>query len=1155
MIEKKEQEQPKLQEPNNWLNDFVKSSTPDPKTFGYIKLPVPEEEKEPDGNVYLAHLRQENSIGSMLNRKTTFQLSDEEKKDYRFIDYVSSIPRDLIPYADRFYGARSHEDFASVESELRNELKDKSLLDAHPIKALAYAFDPLEPTNWLPGGAIYKEAKLGSSIARSFISGGLYTAGAVATQETILQQNQLTRTMQESIHNTIFAGLLGGVIGGGLSAFGSRALAKEDLAAVKAIESNIKDVITPGESVGAARSAVKDGAELANMSNFKGHQAIHAAMKITPMNRLLLSPFKTAKWFGSYVFEHSLELEKNKLGIASDISIEKSIKTELRKLNKVQINHMNHYYDMHGIDGSVLKGTRKKIKDLTSTDTIDINVDQFNRAVYESALTGIDHKIPQITAAAKMWRTEFDRIKNRAIELNLLAEDVDVPNAVNYIMIMYNKNKIIEEGGKSARNEGTFARHVYDNFVKSNEAVKQYLESPIASIHLKKIEGAKIELDVHTTTLKRDLNPKIMMLSKDMKKLVSDKVKSHPSAHPNFDKRIKKLQKEIDTLREKSFKIKAARKPLEKAIEDLNKLLNDGAPKEAKDWEGNLHAVIKGDDEEHTAQMIWGQVENTIDHILGDSDGQLLNPFMQKMGGKTKPFKGRKLLIDQLEASPWHITDIQKIAEAHHRAMVPAIELQQFAKDQGYADVDSLLVGITADLRKEMDAALEGVTGKKAQKIRDEYERNINDMKAAIQMMQGVYGQGFNVLNSSASEFFENIMKWNYTRMLGGMTLSALPEAARLVMKNSPIDVLVHGIGSMFSTVKKISKNDAQAIGYAIETQQATLFKSYIEHSGLSTNPSPFTKGLDSLTRNFGNLSLMNPWTDMVQGMAAHIAINKILRIVHLSVDGKKVSQKSITNLARLGIGQEHFKEIAKFTKGNVHKGTRFADWANWDIKTRPEANALRVMQAAVAKSIDEITIVPSFGDKPLVLQQKGVYGRIARMMMEFKSYFFAATNRILYSSIQNRNDINTYLGIASMMGLGALSYIASSVARGDDPDLSAKNLLKEGLDRSAVLGIFGEGINIGRKMFRLGDVSRYQSRDAFGSTLGPTGGTLNEMKDLFNDLLNPFTDTQRPMTTKDVDVIMKLMPLQNLFYFRRILRSMMHEGAQSMGVLPVNND
>ena len=1153
MIEKKE---PAV-EPN-WLDGFSKDSSVKTQDLGYLPLPT-NVQGEPEGSVYMAHLRQENTIGSLLNRHSMYQLDENTKKDYDFTNYINQIPRDLVDHADKFFGSTTQEEFKSIESQLRQEINDKSLLAAHPWKSLAYSLDPLEPTNYLPGSLIFKEAKAGAGIARSMMGASLSAIASTGIQEAVLHQNQLTRAMQESVFNVVGAGVLGGVIGGAVGAFGRQAgkstpFNAEEFKRLQNIQEDVNNAITPNENLSAARSATLDDAGIARMPKF-----IAETMKFTPMNRLLNSPFNTAKWFGSTAFEHNYELVKNSDGKTSGISIERSIKMEMRLLSKKQIDHVNYFYDMHGIGADKkFKATRKTIGELGTESSLNMNLDQFNVAVYETALTGADHAIPQINSAATMWRKYFDDTRDQAISLGLLPEDVKVPNAPNYIMVMYNKNKIIEQGGKAARGEGTFPQHLYQQFEASNETTKQYLESPMYIDSNKKLnELKKLDLMFPDEQLENFVK-KIAIAEKKIEALNRDIKRFNKSEKPDI-KSINKFKKQIKDHESDKARIndsieshKNEKIRIAKEIEAAEKAIIDNAPSGAKTWDGKLHNIIKGDDAEDTALMIWTQVEQTIDNILGDSDGKLLNPFMSKLGGESKPFKARKLIIDQLQASPWHITDIQQIASAHNRAMVPAIKLQAFAKQHGYADINAFLEGVGESIRKEFDAEAVGKTGKDAQKLRKQYDAAIRDMQATVGMLQGVYGQGFNVLNSKSAEFFNNVLNWNYTRMLGHMTLASLPELGLVVMRNGVMETLAHGIGEAFSKVKKISKNDLQSLGYAIETELGTQFKSYIEHDGLTTNPSPFTKGLDSLTKNFGNLSLMNQWTDMVQNLAGHMAINKILNVIHKAVDGK-ATQKELTNLARLGIAQEHFAEIAKFTKDNIYKGTRYADWTKWEIKTQPEEFALKSFQAAVSKSIDEIAIMPNFGDKPLTLQQKGAFGNLSKLMFQFKSYLMAATNRVLYSGIQNRYDINLYTGVISMMGLGMLGYLASSFFRGSEPDLSPTNLLQEGLDRSGVLGIYGEGINIGRKLFQIGDVSRYKSRDAFGSVLGPTGGSSSELVGLFNKL-NPLSSAKGEWTTKDADIIMKLMPLQNLFYLQKINRTISHGAAESLGATPVND-
>ena len=202
------------------------------------------------------------------------------------------------------------------------------------------------------------------------------------------------------------------------------------------------------------------------------------------------------------------------------------------------------------------------MQELGTESPLNINLDQFNRAVYEVALTGVEHELPQINKAAQMWRNEFDRLKDQAVALNLLPEDVTVPNAANYIMVMYNKNKIIDEGGKAARGDGTFAQHVFDQFQASNETVKMYLESPQAQALLKSLEDAKKEIQLHTETLKRDVTPRVAQLSKEVKRLKSEKQKAHPSSHADYNKKISKASSDLEKAKIESMRLKDARKPV-----------------------------------------------------------------------------------------------------------------------------------------------------------------------------------------------------------------------------------------------------------------------------------------------------------------------------------------------------------------------------------------------------------------------------------------------------------------------------------------------------------------------------------------------------------------------------------------------------------------
>ena len=1153
MIEKKETSQR--------MRDLAQLMTPNRDDFGYIPLPTTVQ-GEDTGSVYAAHLRQENSIGALLTRKSSLQLSDEERKNYKFSDYIDLIPQDMITRADKYFGVRNQGDVDYITAKLRQEDTDRARLDAHPIKALAYALDPLEPTNWLPGGVIYKEAKAATGIAKSMLSVGAAGIAGAATQETILHQAQRTRTLEESMWNSVAAGIVGGVIGGGVSAFASRAipnpLSKQaasnappiDVDAIRArgnIENDVFNALTGDTHLSAAKNKIMDGSEIARMRPF-----IQNTMKLVPMNRLLTSPLKTAQWAGSVIFEHNYTTVKNTNGITAGSSLERSIKMKLYSMNPLSIQHTDNFYAMHGITGK-FKGTKKALSSITEKG--GMNMEQYNRAVYEVALTGVQHENAEVNKSGMMWRKHFDDLSREARELGILPEDATLPNAPHYVMIMYNKNKIIEQG-KRSRADGSFPKYLYDKFVISNEATREFQASPLYLKSNDKIkELRKLELMYPKSQLE-GFEKKLKTTESKIESLKRDIKRFNKSQKPDT-KSINKFKKEIKSLDEFKERIiksmeshNSAIEKIAKEIEEIEKRILDAAPAAAKDWEGKLYRIIEGDGIESAEDLIWANVEQTVDHVLGDSDGSLVNPFLSSLSTTPRPFKPRKLIIDQLEASEWHITDIEKIADAHMRAMAPQIELQRFAKKNGFESISDFIAGVETSLKNEYDALTKTAKGKEAAKLQAQHKSNLADIKAGFEMLQGVYGQGFNVLNSSGQQFMQNILNWNYTRMLGHMTISSLPDLGTMIMRHGVFRTIADGYAGGLQTAKQTSKRDLRAIGYACNTQIATIVKQYAEHGGLSTSPSPFTKGLNSLTQAFGNLTMMNPWTDMIQNMAGHVSISRILDLVHDHVGGKSLSKKDSEFLARIGIGQEHFGTIARHTKDNVVDGTRTANWTQWDIQTPADANALRSFQEAVGRCIDEVTLVPNMGDKPLLLRQKGALGNITSMLFQFKSFMFAAQNRLFYAGIQNLNDVNFYTGAVAMVGLGMLGYICSSFLRGkdlDEIDMSSTHLIRESIDRSGVLAILGEGMNIGAKVLQIGDVSRYQSRTAFGSTFGPTGDAAYQLLQTASKLI-PISENYQDWTTSDAQTLLRLMPLQNAFYLHRINRLLAKNAALELG-------
>ncbi len=123
-----------IQQPStekNWLEDFEKDTNPSVSETGYVQLPT-QMQDEPQGSVFKARIRQ---IDSLNKKPLRFDLDNEVRKKYDFVNYANKIPRDLISYADRFYGATTEDEFKSIEAQIHQEMEDKRLLAAHPLES------------------------------------------------------------------------------------------------------------------------------------------------------------------------------------------------------------------------------------------------------------------------------------------------------------------------------------------------------------------------------------------------------------------------------------------------------------------------------------------------------------------------------------------------------------------------------------------------------------------------------------------------------------------------------------------------------------------------------------------------------------------------------------------------------------------------------------------------------------------------------------------------------------------------------------------------------------------------------------------------------------------------------------------------------------
>lgn len=382
-------------------------------------------------------------------------------------DPFAAIPNDKLPYIDNYTYANSHEEVTRISNRIDRELQNKEILNSEfgtgtqLIASLMAGFS--DPVNFIPiGGQTFRAWKLGriaEGAARTAAT-GLVSATAA---EGILQATQETRTAQESAANIVAATAFSGIVGAAAAKFSKEHFnatagkVSHEMNTDKAdlqIDPQTQEV----RSVGAKQVVpyedlynkyleenLPTGKQPITMDEFQNKmesltpgiggsaKAIASSLsKINPLLRTFNSQSVEAKNLLQDLATHNMLVGKNEAGIASQQSVENSIKQWRAGLGEAVPSNNNEF-----------KAFKKRMSE-EGRQTPIRSIADWNIEVSKAMRRGDKSDIPEIAKAAKEWRSKvFDPAKNGAIETKLLPEDVKPETAVSYLSRLWNRKAVI----------------------------------------------------------------------------------------------------------------------------------------------------------------------------------------------------------------------------------------------------------------------------------------------------------------------------------------------------------------------------------------------------------------------------------------------------------------------------------------------------------------------------------------------------------------------------------------------------------------------------------------------------------------------------------------------------------------------------------------
>ena len=1067
-----------------------------------------------------AAFRVENSIGSVTS-EGAFGITGGASHDPDF-DPISLVPERYALSSKAYVHANTPAEVDQVTQRLDRENEDRQTVEAGGgLGTLALisagVFDPI---NFIPlGGAAWRTYRMGGPLLQGALATGTAAVLGTSAQEAALQATQLTRTWGESALNVGAAALLGGALGGAVGAVAARHTGTFDDIANQFVRDMERDPLsgpsssTSPTSVSAAAAVLPPGSNAIATPNTATELAVKGLSFQDPLFRLTApSASPVANETVTKLAETPLTLNKNLADVATEPSVERLAKNWQAPLYRSILN-LDEQYSQYVFGRSKRIGDKLKAQAhrVASSGEPKLSFTEFRREVGKAMRVGDEHALPEVKQAAQYFRKEvFEPLKDEAIKLKLLPEDVTTETAVSYLNRVYDLEKLAQPNYRA----------------KAVSTITDWLEE-------------KRGLAEKRT---RDFDPEL--------KALGDEVAA--------------VQKRLDdaSVRAKTSDV-AAKTAAEAEVAALGKTLRNLSGKVAK--RRDLHARDLKDvslgrlDLQDTAERIIQRIEGTPGGRLPyDIDIDDLSPGGSGVNktGLARALKTRVFDIPDSRIAFVLEDDIEILSKLYSRTMGIDVEM---VRKFGGLDLEKERVAITEHwegvARKLGLTDPEGSNTKAARQWRSQRDDEIRDLLAIRDRLLGTYA-----MPKDAKAWLPRagraLRDFNLLTKLGGAVVSSTVDTFHIAM--------VHGFGRLFGDalvpmVKgmqsvKMAKQDVQGMGAAVEMVLHSRQHEMSQLEDVFSRSTRLEKALGRGTDAFGTVSLLAPLTDWQKTVTGIISQNRILKAVRAEADGK-LSRKESIYLRQAGIGPEQSRLI--LDEFNVHGGEEAGNLSSgWNQWTNKDARV--ALQSAIGRDVDRIITTPG-QDKTLIGSGGEGWGDLGKFMFQFKSFAVASTQRILISGLQQA-DMATLAGMVGMVSMGMMVYAFKEWEKGEEVSDDPAKWLLEGVDRSGLTGWFMDANNMTERLTR-GQVglnrlvgaeplSRYASKNVVGALLGPAAGTISDVATVTGSAAASTLGDEEWSET-DTRAVRRLIPFQNLIGFRAIVDQAEKGINSSLGVKP----
>lgn len=601
----------------------------------------------------------------------------------------------------------------------------------------------------------------------------------------------------------------------------------------------------------------------------------------------------------------------------------------------------------------------------------------------------------------------------------------------------------------------------------------------------------------------------------------------------------------------------------------LNRMAGEVRDAEARAMASGKQAKIAADTEKNMADLqafvglsrqdLDEISDQVINHILGAPEGRLTFDLPNAVRGA---LKSRTLRIpDAFESASGKFEDfldrdIGAISRAYVQSMVPDTEIVRMFGSLNMEEQYAKIKDQYAKMRSspELDKLPPAQAEKIRKKLNDDMNAALVDLSAQIDRLRGTYKLPDNPM-AWGPRAVRVLKEWNLIRMLGGMTVSALPDPFRIMMVHGVTGFFGDGIRPLITNMKavKMAGEEVKMAGTALDMILHSRIQAIADVMDNYGRYSTAERGLGWAVDKFGVLTLMNQWNSAMKQWAGSIVMTNLIRMAK-KIDAGKATNKEIETLASASIDAFTARTIAQqFAKhGMIEGGVHLPNTLKWDVGDPNVKLALEAFRGAVVRDVDRIIVTPG-QDKPLMASTQ-----IGSLVFQFKSFAFASMQRTLVAGLQQR-DSGVVMGMLMMVGMGMVVEYLKALTNDKPLPANTAQWVAAGVDRSGVQAWLSDANNIVEKMTggTVGvsaltgkQLSRYASRNLVSALAGPSAGTITDLGVASAGFHRALLGGDQ-IRESDIASLRRLIPLQNLFYLSYIFQKMEQAVSKGVGAKP----